>query len=434
VNSQLTLGNHGLAYAALTDVGLVRAKNQDSVAVAVAGNEIAWRERGHVFVVADGMGAHAAGELASKIAVDTVPLSYEKQSRRSPPDALVRAMEDANGRIYDRGQANEEFRGMGTTLSTLVLLPPGALVGHVGDSRVYRLRKNMLEQLTFDHSLVWEVCQAEGISEAEVPMYIPRNVITRSVGSRPEVKVDLEGPFPLQAGDTFLLCSDGLCSQVENKQLGTILRCLPPEEAARALIDLAIARGGPDNITAIVVHLGEPQPGKRKEDNGPGPTEASAGSAGMWIWPSLAALLFGSIGWLASHHWAVVAGAALVGAVLAAGTVALTRRSRQSPWYLRLEGRPLGKGPHKVCHCAVNEQSVEMMGKTVAKLRGVAESEKWDIDWQEFKAFGERAVAAAQSGDYVQAVREHCGAVCFLVSYVRAHRDKPTAGDELSAD
>jgi protein phosphatase len=434
VNGQLTLGNHGLAYAALTDVGLVRSKNQDSVAVAVAGTESVWRERGHVFVVADGMGAHAAGELASKIAVDTVPLSYEKQSRRSPPDALVRAMEEANYRIYDQGQANEEYRGMGTTLSTLVLVPPGALVAHVGDSRVYRLRGNMLEQLTFDHSLVWEVCEAEGISEAEVPLYIPRNVITRSVGSRPEVQVDLEGPFPLQKGDTFLLCSDGLCSQVENKQLGTVLRCLPPEEAARALIDLAISRGGPDNITAIVVHFGEPQPGHGKDDNGSAPAETSPGSAGIWIWSSLAALVSGSVGWLASHHMAGVVAAAAVGAGLAAGTVALTRRGRQSPWHRRLEERSLGRGPYNACHCAVNQQSVEVIGKTVARLRGVAESEKWDIHWQKLQAFGERADAAVQSEDYPQAIREHCGAISFLVSHVRAYRDEATTDDDLLAD
>ena len=215
------LWKHCLEYAALSDLGLRRSNNQDSLAVVIAGGQAAWQQRGHLFMVADGMGAHAAGELASKMAVDCVPLTYQKMLDAPPPEALRHAIADANQQIHDRGQASDDFRGMGTTASTLVLLPQGAVVAHVGDSRVYRLRGQRFEQLTFDHSLVWEMSAAGNMPEDEVPDYVPKNIITRSLGPNAEVEVDLEGPFPLEMGDTFLLCSDGLSGQVRDEEIGT---------------------------------------------------------------------------------------------------------------------------------------------------------------------------------------------------------------------
>ena len=126
-------------HAALSDVGLRRSNNQDSFAVALAGDESHWLARGHMFIVADGMGAHAAGELASKMACSSTPLTYQKLANRPAPDALHEAIVDANAHIHERGQGSSDFNGMGTTFSTLVLLPQGAIVGHVGDSRVYRV-------------------------------------------------------------------------------------------------------------------------------------------------------------------------------------------------------------------------------------------------------------------------------------------------------
>src|SRR5210317_1432600 len=131
----------GLQHVAHTDVGMRRANNQDSHVVLLAEDERVWRQRGHVFMVADGMGAHAAGELASKIAVDNVPHLYHHYRDLSPPEALQNAFVEGNTEIHKRGIANDDFRAMGTTGSALVLLPHGALIGHVGDSRVYRLRR-----------------------------------------------------------------------------------------------------------------------------------------------------------------------------------------------------------------------------------------------------------------------------------------------------
>ena len=240
-----------LEYASLSDIGLRRSNNQDSLAVMPAASQNLWQQRGDLFVVADGMGAHAAGELASKLSTDTVPLVYHKLMDRTPAEAVLAAVEEANAQIHSRGQASIDFKGMGTTTTVLVLLPYGALLAHVGDSRAYRLRGNRLEQLTFDHSLVWEM-RAAGQLQGQVPDYVPKNVITRSLGPNPKVQVDLEGPHPVLPGDTFLMCSDGLSGPVKDEEMGMILGSMPPAEAVRALVDLANLRGGPDNITVIV--------------------------------------------------------------------------------------------------------------------------------------------------------------------------------------
>ena len=167
-----------LDYATLSDLGLRRANNQDACAVVLAGNQADFEQCGHLFMVADGMGAHAAGEMASKMATDVVPLVYRKRIGQSPPEAIVSAVLDANQQIHHRGQATLDYRGMGTTATTLLMLPAGVFVAHVGDSREYRLRGTHLEQLTFDHSLVWEMRAAGRMPEAEIPGYISKNIIT----------------------------------------------------------------------------------------------------------------------------------------------------------------------------------------------------------------------------------------------------------------
>src|SRR5262245_42084252 len=216
----------GLEYAQLSDLGMRRSNNQDSLAVVVTTDHDTWAGRGHLLMVADGMGAHAAGELASKLAVDNVTHAYFKLRDLYPPAALRQAIRDANALIFQRGQSSIGFQGMGTTCTCLALLPQGALVAHVGDSRVYRLRGDNLAQLTFDHSLVWEMAAAGRMAQEDVPAYIPKNVITRSLGPHENVNIDLEGPYDAAVGDVFLLCSDGLTGQVSDEELGALLHCL----------------------------------------------------------------------------------------------------------------------------------------------------------------------------------------------------------------
>jgi len=239
---------------ACSDIGMRRANNQDSYAIVAASDADKWQRSGDLLIVADGMGAHAAGELASRLSVELIPHHFSKLTAKlEPSEALLRAFEETNREINRRGTVNPEFRSMGTTTSAILLLPTGGVIAHVGDSRVYRLRGQTFEQLTFDHSLVWEMQQAGEVSEEMIRnSSIPKNVITRSLGPSPSVMVDLEGPFPLQKGDRFLLCSDGLSGQLADEEIGSMLGLLDPSTAVKALVDLANFRGGPDNITVVI--------------------------------------------------------------------------------------------------------------------------------------------------------------------------------------
>ena len=149
--------NDALTVVEVTDKGMRRATNQDSSVVVLQSEEDAFDHRGHLFVVCDGMGAHAAGELASRDAVEHIPHHYLVYRDLSPPEALKKAIIKANSEIHRKGQENPDFHNMGTTCSSILLLPQGIICGHVGDSRVYRQRGKIIEQLTFDHSLQWEL-------------------------------------------------------------------------------------------------------------------------------------------------------------------------------------------------------------------------------------------------------------------------------------
>ncbi len=242
-------------YASRTDVGMRRAANQDSLAVRMCSEFHEWSQCGHLFVVADGMGGHAVGDLASRITVETLPHAYFKQDAVSVEARLRQSIFAANKAINDRARENREFEGMGTTCSVLSLSDRGAVVGHVGDSRVYRVRKGLMQQLTFDHSLQWEMIRLGRATAENVELFHPRNVITRCLGPDLSVPVDVEGPFSVEAGDVFLLCSDGLTNHVTDEVAGGILASLPPADSSRLLINLANCRGGTDNSTAIVIHV-----------------------------------------------------------------------------------------------------------------------------------------------------------------------------------
>jgi protein phosphatase len=165
---------------------------------------------------------------------------------------------------------------MGTTCTTLVLLPRGAIVGHVGDSRCYRIRGRTIEQLSRDHSLVWELETAGGMSREQANDAAPKNIITRSMGPHPHVDVDLEGPFPVTKGDVFLLCSDGLSGQVADEEIGLLAAELEPQEAVPALIGLALVRGAPDNVTVIVARAGEEEVSKPSRSDSAWPLSEEA--------------------------------------------------------------------------------------------------------------------------------------------------------------
>lgn len=390
------------------------------MAVALAASQERFDSRGHLFMVADGMGAHAAGELASKLATDVVPLTYHKLDDLSPPEALKEAVLQANRYINGRGEADHEFRGMGTTVDTLVILPQGALIAHVGDSRVYRLREECLEQLTFDHSLVWEMRAAGHLSEneEEIPSFIPRNVITRSMGPNPEVQADLEGPFPVQTGDTFLLCSDGLSGQLSDCRIGQILACLEPGEAAHALVHIANLRGGPDNITAVIARITGPQrtvdaPKQTANfENGNGTTRPVHTS----VW-ALVGILLSLSGVFAVTDSAKVAIALLLAAILV-GCGALIYRYTK-PRRMVFDSRPRGKGPYRQTLCSPDTEFIQWARDLLDQLREVAEKESWHVDWDLIKAHQEAGETAALEADFAEAGREYLRAVCHMMGQVR---------------
>ncbi len=387
----------GLEHAALTDVGMRRSNNQDASSVVLASDSDGWRRRGHIFVVADGMGAHAAGELASKLAAERIPFNYHKLAEATPIEALRKSVREANSEIHRRGQANAEFHGMGTTASAVALLPQGALIAHVGDSRVYRLRGTTLEQLTFDHSLVWEMSAAGQLPKEDLPNIIPKNIITRSLGPHPDVQVDLEGPFPIEVGDTFLLCSDGLTGQVKDDEIGIILGCLPPQEAARVLVDLANLRGGPDNITVVVARVtgkgitaaagGGSEPLPVIEDL----SDIRAGDRMQMLMFVVAAVCLVAGMVLLSTGFSLPGVVSLIAAVVMMALGLLQKFSPQTPEMKYLApGAMLGKGPHVRIESKPNTEFVSQLGKLVDQLRDAATEENWAIDWGKFNTFAAR--------------------------------------------
>jgi protein phosphatase len=405
-----------LEHAELSDVGLRRSNNQDSFGQVMAGNEDQWQRRGHLFMVADGMGAHAAGELASKMAVDTISLTYYKLLDRSPSDAIRKTIEEANAKIHAGGQANPDFKGMGTTTSVLLLLPEGAVVAHVGDSRVYRLRGNRLEQLSFDHSLVWEMMAGNKLSESEMPGYIPKNIITRSLGPTDHVQVDLEGPFPLAAGDTFLLCSDGLTGPVGDTDLGTVLATLPPAEAARTLVDLANLRGGPDNITVLIARV-DSLPG-RSTGARSAPSSGKATAVGWWV--ALGVLCLATAMLALTENLYPAAGCGIA-ALFTALTIFIRKFSGGEDQSLGTQGR-LGRGPHRSYVCPLDLPAAQRMAAVVDPLREEAVQQHWDIDWPRFDGLCKQATTAVAQQDYAGAIRSYCRAISFMMQQLRNQR------------
>jgi protein phosphatase len=423
-----------LEVASISDVGMRRATNQDNLNVTMASNMQRWQQFGHLFLVADGMGAHAAGELASEIAADKIPYLYTKYQDMSAPEALRQAVADGNAEIHRKGQANEDFYNMGTTCSVLTLLPQGALIAHVGDSRVYRLRNNQLEQLTFDHSLVWEMRASGNLSaEDEKANVVPKNVITRSLGPYSEVKIDLEGPFPIEIGDTFLICSDGLTGQVSDEELGPLLANLSAREAARVLVDLSNLRGGPDNISMIIVRVVD-QAISTNASSGARPLRVGAKAAE--INPVLLGLLavFGFatfVLWLISGSLfpAVIPGTI----ALAAGVWILLQWSKSFAGGVSLSsGQRFGRGPYSRTDSLSGKQVISKLETITGDLQRAAVEGKWQIDWPKMNRLVEKANESIKANDQTMAIRCYARSICFLMDQLR-QQGKQNA-NETNAD
>ena len=255
-----------VSLGAFTHIGMRRQGNQDAFC-ALGGTEAPNGADGFV-AVADGMGGHSAGEVASSMAVDNLLRRLRSQKRRAASGAsddglgLTEAVRHVGERLH-REAARPELRGMGTTL-TAALLAGGSLhIAHVGDSRAYLLRDGRLQQLTRDHSWVGEQVAAGLLTPAEARVHPRRNILTRALGPKPQADID-STETSLKAEDTLMLCSDGLHTLISDDELVQELSGGKPQEACERLVEEANARGGSDNITVVVMRMR----GEMNEDNG----------------------------------------------------------------------------------------------------------------------------------------------------------------------
>lgn len=232
---------------ALSDKGLKRSGNQDSFLV---------DDHLGVFIVADGVGGHFGGEVASALAVETVRevVSHPKAAEFKPKDVITQAYEEASHRIYDRAQQEAKLNGMGTTMVMSYVRDGKIYIGNVGDSRCYLYRKPYLWQLTEDHSLVNEQIRLGVMTEEQATKTIAKNVITRSVGFERDVFPDII-EREISSGDIYLFCSDGLSGMVPDKEMNRILNQTAVEKLSEVMIAKALENGGDDNVTVLILQF-----------------------------------------------------------------------------------------------------------------------------------------------------------------------------------
>lgn len=254
----------GLEIVGITDVGRARARNEDA---------IDWDTAIGLAVLADGMGGHNAGDVASALAVASIKTEMQHllsgqatvqdrdgaESDLAARDAALVAetVRRANRALYETVQREPRYAGMGTTMVLALFADDLVTISHVGDSRAYRLRRGQLEQLTVDHSLVQELLRNGYLTEEEARVSEHRNVITRALGIDPEVELDIQQHY-VELGDIYLLCSDGLSNLLSDEEISTGLGSAGPDmlQAARELVRMANERGGYDNISVILVRIG----------------------------------------------------------------------------------------------------------------------------------------------------------------------------------
>lgn len=259
--------SHEVVASIQTDKGCVREANEDRGRHVKPNDPTLLASKGTLTIVADGMGGHASGEVASQMAVELISRIYYQESKDSG-EALKYAVEEANRQIFEASLTDESLRGMGTTCTALVLRNGSAFAAHVGDSRLYMVRAGEIYLMTEDHSAVMEMVKHGLITMEEARHHADKNVILRALGTAPEVEVSVwEKPFPVREGDQYLLCSDGLYDLIEDREIKQAIISAPdPHAAGENLIALAKERGGHDNITVGIISL---RPAGQAEAKGP---------------------------------------------------------------------------------------------------------------------------------------------------------------------
>lgn len=420
-------------YAGSTDVGIRRSHNQDAYQIQKAVDRDHFSRVGHVFVVADGMGGHAVGEKASAKASREIPMIYAKHVHEGPIVALRRAFQETNAGIHAIGQENPEFRGLGTTATALIIRQEGAWVAHVGDSRLMRVRDGQIEQLSFDHSYVWEMARRMNVPPEDLAD-VKKNVIIRSLGPDPLVQVDIEGPHPLHTGDIFILCSDGLSNVVEPDEIGTIAAAFPPQEGAKILVELANLRGGPDNITVLIVKVGDGQASVMTNAVKTKKLNAFRKALGRWNqrvpWPLsvlgigfLLAIIFvlASINeWGGRFFWFMLSASTILG-----GLVGLVLKARnQEEEDEKEEDAPRRLNVYRDYECHIQPEIIDKFRKLANDVRMHLEAQKVQADWKNFQKSQSVAKKSLDDGDLLTAFREDCRALTLLARVYNQSRQK----------
>jgi protein phosphatase len=247
--------------ANISDVGCQREDNQDYFLYCEPQEEEVFRERGRLLLVADGMGAHRGGAVASLIAAEVMRDTFYNLPSTDPLDILLAGFEKAHQRIAEFASRDSGLAGMGTTCSAAIVKRGKLSYGHIGDSRLYLIRAAEAQLLTHDHTVAEQLCRAGEISSAEARVHEMRHVLTAALGADTAVAAEFaDGSWQLQPDDILLMCSDGLHALVEAHEMESMTRKTSLYEASRALVDLAKTRGGPDNITVQLMRMrGTPQ-------------------------------------------------------------------------------------------------------------------------------------------------------------------------------
>ena len=240
-------------FAEKSDQGMSRSENQDACGHFEGA-------LGRLYVVCDGMGGHAGGQIASTLAVQTIGEGFESALAGEPCALLRGLVKEANKRVYQHAQGDPALTGMGTTVVMLLVDPAGesAWWANVGDSRLYRVRDERLEQLSCDHTVVQRLIEQDKLRESQASLHPQAGVLSRSLGVEAEVEVDVSCErAPLRSGDLFLLCSDGLTTMMADEDIERFMLSQPLSKLPRELVNIANLRGGYDNITVQVVGAGE---------------------------------------------------------------------------------------------------------------------------------------------------------------------------------
>lgn len=236
--------------SSITDTGNVRKRNEDSFV------EESFNINGQnvlLLVVADGMGGHRAGDVASQIVTDTIKDYVYSSSSQDYPDILENSLREANKQVLSKSAADPQYSGMGSTCTALMLICNEVYLAHAGDSRAYRISNGSISLLTTDHTVAEEMRIRGNLTQKDARTLPQRHILTNAVGIKNDIRIDILGPLKLEYGDSYVLCSDGLSEHLEDHEIEEITKQNTPEDACKLLLDLAKERGGSDNITIQIL-------------------------------------------------------------------------------------------------------------------------------------------------------------------------------------